>query len=42
MYKKSKVNKTNLREEILAGRKFGRFGSFCEKPPNLVVFKPPN
>ena len=23
-----------LREEILAGRKFGGFGGFCPKPPN--------
>ena len=23
-----------LREEILAGRKFGGFGGFCQKPPN--------
>ena len=25
---------TTLREEILAGRKFGGFGGFCPKPPN--------
>ena len=27
-------NVITLREEILAGRKFGGFGGFCPKPPN--------
>ena len=28
------VKMVTLREEILAGRKFGGFGGFCPKPPN--------
>ena len=31
---KNKGQKGTLREEILAGRKFGGFGGFCPKPPN--------
>ena len=30
-------NFDTLREEILAGRKFGGFGGFCPKPPNLKI-----
>ena len=30
----TKSHQDTLREEILAGRKFGGFGGFCPKPPN--------